>query len=42
MARPEFDGSAPDTGTDTATPDTNVGVHHNDLPPGSIQYRGDR
>jgi hypothetical protein len=39
MARPEFDGTAPDTGADYSVPETNVGVHHNDLPPGSIQHR---
>lgn len=41
MARPDFDDS-PDSGSgngNESSTETNVGVHYNSPPPGSIQYR---
>lgn len=41
MARPGFDDSTTDGGNSGSNVPTgdNIGVHHNEMPPGSIQHR---
>lgn len=45
MARPDYNDPEPDTDSsvdpaiDYSTPDSNLGVHYNDRPRGSVQFR---
>lgn len=48
MARPDLDdteldaGAGQDSGIDYSTPDSNLGIHYNDRPRGSLQFRDGR